>query len=477
MTIASASHNARWVAIAQVSKIGTQLIGLFIFSRLLGATEYGLMALAMTVINFSSVLLDLGTASAIIQKDEVKPALLDSIFYLNLAIAAVMFLIVLLASQWVVGYYQQPKLGTLLPFVSIVFLVNSLFIAQRALLEKESRFTTIAFIEVSGSWVGLALGVLAAFLTHSAYAIALQMVVTAVVTCGLYWRKSAWRPSARVQFGELKDILGFSANLSAFNLVNYFSRNSDRFIIGRYLGMSATGVYSLAYNIMLFPVQSMTFVATRAMYPVLSARKDDPAAVSSLYLRCVRTISFFSAPAMIGIWAVRTPLIHTFFGPAWAAAIPLLAWMALTGYVQSLLSSTGTVFMATGRTDLMLRVGTLGTILAVAAFLAGISGGLERLVLYYFIANLINFAVTFACVSWLLKITILRVIAATLPSLGAAAVMAIVIAVIDHFSGIESNLLRLALLVFCGAVSYALTIVLVSRGSLQDVKAIIGVKR
>jgi teichuronic acid exporter len=477
MTIASASHNARWVAIAQVSKIGTQLIGLFVFSRLLGASEYGLMALAMTVINFSSVLLDLGTASAIIQKDEVKPALLDSIFYLNLAIAIVMFMIVLISSHWVVGYYQQPKLGTLLPFVSVVFLVNSLFIAQRALLEKESRFTTIAFIEVSGSWVGLGVGVLMAFMTHSAYAIALQMVVAALVTCVLYWRKSSWRPSAKIQFVELRDILGFSANLSAFNLVNYFSRNSDRFIIGRYLGMAATGVYSLAYNIMLFPVQSMTFVATRAMYPVLSARKGDAPAVANLYLRCVRSISFFSAPAMIGIWSVRNPLIHTFFGVAWAPAIPLLAWMALTGYVQSLLSSTGTVFMATGRTDLMLRVGTLGTVLAVAAFLAGISGGLERLVLYYFIANLINFVVTFACVAWLLKISLLRIVGATLPSLGSAIVMALVIVAVDHFSGIESNVLRLALLVLCGALGYALTIVLVSRGSLQDVKAIIGVKR
>ncbi|WP_312651373.1 oligosaccharide flippase family protein, partial [Escherichia coli] len=81
-----------------------------------------------------------------------------------------------------------------------------------------------------------------------------------------FWFVSNWTPSFSFDKKDINDVLNFSGNLTLFNLVNYFSRKSDNMIIGHYFSTSILGAYSLAYRIMLFPLQSLTSVASRSLY-------------------------------------------------------------------------------------------------------------------------------------------------------------------------------------------------------------------
>ena len=96
-------------------------------------------------------------------------------------------------------------------------------------------------------------------------------------------------------------IVGFSANLAMFNFVNYFSRSGDSFIIGKYMSEAILGSYNLAYRIMLFPLQSLTYVATRSLYPVLSREQDNNDKIIATYNDCVFVIVMITAPLMSGI--------------------------------------------------------------------------------------------------------------------------------------------------------------------------------
>ncbi|WP_251268608.1 oligosaccharide flippase family protein, partial [Enterobacter hormaechei] len=91
---------------------------------------------------------------------------------------------------------------------------------------------------------------------------------------------------------DIKSIFSFSSNLIGFNIINYFSRNSDQIIIGRFFSADLLGQYSLAYRIMLFPVQNITFVLTRSLYPLLSRLQNDPKEAYKIYLKTLRAISF-----------------------------------------------------------------------------------------------------------------------------------------------------------------------------------------
>lgn len=148
---------------------------------------------------------------------------------------------------------------------------------------------------------------------------------------------------------EVKSILRFSSNLIGFNIINYFSRNSDQIIIGKFFNATLLGYYSLAYRIMLFPIQNITFVLTRSLYPILSRLQNDKKSSFDIYLNTLKTISIIIPPMMFGLAVVSKDFITVVFGEQWSPVSSILIWLAPTAILQSLISTTGSVFMSQGK--------------------------------------------------------------------------------------------------------------------------------
>ncbi|MEN3753690.1 oligosaccharide flippase family protein [Mangrovibacter sp. SLW1] len=162
-------------------------------------------------------------------------------------------------------------------------------------------------------------------------------------------------------------------------------------IIGRYMSESILGAYSLAYRVMLFPLQSLTFVAGRSLFPVLSKYQDDNQKIRKTYLDCVFIILLIVVPLMSGMAVLRESFVAIVFGKQWHLTAEILLWLAPTAIVQSVLSTSGTVFMAKARTDMLMTLGILSMILQVSAFVIGVQYNIITFAKLYFIANVINF--------------------------------------------------------------------------------------
>ncbi|MDZ4058012.1 MAG: oligosaccharide flippase family protein, partial [Polynucleobacter sp.] len=235
------------------------------------------------------------------------------------------------------------------------------------------------------------LAIVAALAGAGPYSLAFQAVSVAAMSTLQLWRASRWRPNGWYwRRAEVKEIWGFSGGLIGFNVVNYFSRNADSMIIGRVLDAATLGAYSLAYRLMLFPVQNMTHVATRALYPVFSRNQHDTKEIGRIYVRTLGVISTITAPLMAGIFALSVQLVDVFLGRQWELVSTLLFWLAPVGFIQSLVSTTGAIFMSLNRTDLLLKLGFLSAILQVSGFVLGVQWGAEGVAKIYLIANVIN---------------------------------------------------------------------------------------
>ncbi|UUZ55376.1 oligosaccharide flippase family protein [Massilia sp. H-1] len=116
----------------------------------------------------------------------------------------------------------------------------------------------------------------------------------------------------------------------------------------------------------------------------------DQAEVAALYLRTLGFISFLTAPLMAKPVQLRDPFVQVMLGPQWQTSVVLLAWLAPVGFIQSLVSSTGTVLMARGSTGLMLRLGIVGAVLQVGGVMIGAAWGIEGVAAAYLAANLVN---------------------------------------------------------------------------------------
>lgn len=383
-------NNAKWVSISQFGRILIQLLSLTVLTRLIPPSEYGLMAMGTVVVNLVLIVRDLGTASAIIQAKELDYSVVNSIFWLNVIMGVGLFIIIATLSPAISYFFDAPKLTMLLSLLALSFPLASIGSAHQALLERESKFKKIAAIELLAAVSGFVVAFVSAIHGGGAFSLALQLIVNSLFSSFLYYLLSAWRPSIKFSFSHLRSILGFSGNLTAFNLVNYFSRNADMIIIGHKYDVSILGAYSLAYRIMLFPLQSLTFVASRSLYPILSRHQEDLQKISKIYCQTIFVIMSITAPMMFGLAVLRDPFISVVFGQNWNAVPAILLWLAPTGFIQSILSCSGSVFMSLNRTSLLMKLGVCGAILQVTAFLIGSLYDIHIFVILYFLSNIVN---------------------------------------------------------------------------------------
>jgi PST family polysaccharide transporter len=386
----SAMSNARWLTLSQASRISLQLVSLFVLSRLLQPAEYGLLAMATVATNFAFLLRDMGTAAAVVQKENLTEQTTSTVFWLNVGMGMFLTLALIVAAPFLADYFRIDRLAPVLCLLAIVFPITSASAVHQSLLERRSGFKTLARIEIISSLVGLTVAITLAYLGFGVYSLVWNMLAAALCSSVQLWTASPWRPRKIWDVVELRALWGFSGNLTGFNFINFFARNADSMVIGRVLGSVQLGIYSQAYKVMMFPLQSMTYVAGRALFPVMSRQQADRGKMAQLYLRALRLIATLTAPMMAGLWLLREPFVAIALGAHWAQVPIVLAWLAPVGFLQSLLSTTGSVFMSTGRTDLLMRLGLLGTVLQVGSFFIGVHWGIEGVACCYLLANILN---------------------------------------------------------------------------------------
>jgi O-antigen/teichoic acid export membrane protein len=378
-----------WASISQGGRILIQFCGLIVLSRLLSASDLGVVALASIVTNFTMMLRDMGTSVAVIQRDELNDRLLATVFWFNIAIGAALGGLVVLVSIPVSVIFEEPKLQGILAALAICFPLGSIGAVHQALLERSFRFKTLARIELASSVLGLGLAILSAWNGAGAYSLVLSTIVTITVSSVLLWTVSSWRPKVAWAWDEFRSLRQFSDNLVGFQIVNYFGRNADTMLIGRFLGAEPLGWYNMAYRLMLFPVQNLSAVIGRALLPVLSRTQKEPEVLRSIYLNAISTIALITCPLMVGLWVLREPFVLAVLGSDWETVPAVLAWLAPVGLAQSLVSPVGLLYLATGRTDVMVRAGFLASVVTVAGMLIGLQWGYVGVAAGYALANVV----------------------------------------------------------------------------------------
>jgi len=385
----SVSSAAGWAGASQAGRTALQFATTVILARLLAPGDYGLMAMALAIAALGAVFRDLGTGTAIIQRTGLDDRLINGIFRLNLALGLALSILCIAGAGPFAQLLGEPRLAAVLVLMSPIFLVSSVGVVPQALLERESRFKDLAGIELAAAALAASVAVAAAALGLGLYALVAQTLTTITASSVLLFLRSRWRPRRGGSISDVRPLLTFSSNLFTFNSLNYVHRNADAFLVGRFLGAVDLGFYSVGYKVVLFPLQNFTFVLARVLLPAYSRQQSNPAEVSRHYLHSLGSITFISAPLMALIWAVREPFVEALLGPQWLRAAGVIAWLAPVGLLQSMVSTSGSVLSAFGRTDLLRNLGLAGVPMLVGSFAVGLPWGIEGVAAAYCAANLL----------------------------------------------------------------------------------------
>ena len=380
---------------AGASQWGRQLLGLattIVLARLLEPSAFGLYSLAMVWIGLCALCVDFGLGTALIQKKSLSYEELNGVFWLGLALSVSLVAIVWYASPAVGRLSGDVRISPLLRALSLTLVGTALSSVHQALAARAIDFRKIAHIELMSTAGGSVAAVTWATITGSVWSLVLQSLVAALLSAALYWREAKWFPSVRIAKMRVGGLLPFSSNLAGFNVVNFVARNVDNLLIGRFLGAESLGYYSLAYRIMLFPLQNISSVLGRVMFAVLSSVQDDDRRVREGFNRLSKYVALVTCPLMFGVLVFVGDAVATVFGDRWAPVAALLRILALVGMAQSLGTNVGVIYMTKGRTDMMFRWGVAATAVITVSIVLGLQWGLLGVALGYLAANVVVFA-------------------------------------------------------------------------------------
>ena len=161
------------------------------------------------------------------------------------------------------------------------------------------RFGKLAVIEVAAMLNGVVAAIISAWYGAGYWALVIMQLVMAVsITIGV-WFACDWRPGLPKRGTGVRRMLAFGRNITGFNLINYFARNSDKILVGRFCGSGILGLYSKAYNLLMLPISQICGPLTSVAVPALSRIQDDPKRYTSYYTKLILLISFISMPLMV----------------------------------------------------------------------------------------------------------------------------------------------------------------------------------
>lgn len=445
-----------WSVVSQVGAQALMFLTTVVLARLLSPREFGLLAMITVITSFAKVFADMGFSSALVQKQDVRPEHWSSVFWLNLGIGLLLTLIFMMGAPILAHFYSEPMLFPLTLFISTNFLIGSLTIVQKTMMIKSLDFRSLSVVDITAMAISGIVAIMMAYAGAGVWSLAVQAVLLSVVSAILLWKLAKWRPSFIFEWAAIKDLLGFSLSLFGSTLLNYWVRNLDYLLIGRFIGSQSLGVYRNAYQVMLFPLANVSRVISRVMFPSLSLVQQDKARVKHLFLRMTRTIALVTFPMMTGLFVVVEPFVLTLFGSQWSAMIPILQIFCLVGLMQSLGTLNGNLYLSQGRADLQFRVGLFLKMNGILGIVIGLRWGALGVAIGYATASLINSFPSFFFAGRLVNLTYWEVWRRLLGTLTCALIMAAAVWGLGLLLPAQwSNWLRLAVQVLLGMLLYS----------------------
>jgi O-antigen/teichoic acid export membrane protein len=179
----------------------------------------------------------------------------------------------------------------------------------------------------------------------------------------------------------------FGSSITGFRTINYFARNADNILIGRFQGAQALGVYSIAYRLLLMPIQQINTPVTSVAIPTLSRLQSEPKKYASYYYKALLMITTISMPLICFLFADADVLVKLLLGNQWEGAVPLFRILSPAAFVGTINVSLGWAFISLGRVDKQLRQGFIASIVTVTGFFVGVQWGVTGVAVAYSITQ------------------------------------------------------------------------------------------
>lgn len=457
---------AQGVAWTTMQNVGMQAISLgvfFLLARLLHPEAFGLVALAVVFIDFVALFLSYGLPEAIVQRHTLDQEHLDTAFWVILGAGIVLTLLGIASAGPVAALFKQPQLKSIIRWLSLSFFLRSLSQVQVAILRRQLALKIIATRSMVAGFVGGATAVIMALLGFGVWSLVGRQLIIELVSVLILWPACNWWPGLKFSIRHGKELFGFGVSMMGGNILNFFNRRTDDFLIGYFLGPVALGYYTVAYRLLLIMTQLWGQIVGSVAFPAFSRVQKELERLREMFYSATRLTSLVAFPAFLGIFALVPELVPTLFGQQWAPSIPVMQVLTFIGLLHAVLFFQYTVMAGVGKPSWYLGLQVMITVANVIGFLIAVRWGIVAVAISYVIVAYLFAPLSVWLVYRLIEIDLLRYLRLFLPAATGSLVM---LAFIFSLKLSLTNLVPLQFLltgcIVMSALAYAVTIRLVA---------------
>ena len=363
---------------------------MIIMARILTPADYGLVGMLAIFIAVSQSLIDSGFSQALIRKQDRSEIDNSTVFYFNIGVGIVLYLILFFASPLIASFYNEPLLIPITRVVGLSLVFNSLAVVQRALLTINLDFKTQAKASFVGAVISGAIGISMAYTDFGVWAIVWQQISNLAIVTILLWILSHWKPIWAYSWKSFRELFGFGSKLLASGLLDTVFRNLYLIVIGKFFKASDLGYYTRAQQFTDFASSNVTGIFQRVTYPVLCTIQNDNTRLSDVYRRLLKTSAFIIFPLMMGLAAVAKPMVVCFLTKKWLFSAVLIQVLCFAQMWYPVHAINLNLLQVKGRSDLFLKLEIIKKIITVIILCLTLPFGLISMCLGMIASSIIS---------------------------------------------------------------------------------------
>ncbi|MCT8388164.1 lipopolysaccharide biosynthesis protein [Leuconostoc lactis] len=385
-----------WSVIGQYGRIISALIINMILSRILTPEEFGQVAMITVFITFFQLMTEAGFGPAIIQQKDFKDRDFSSLFNISVIFAIVFAIAFGIFGYGIASFYSSEEYVYFSWLLSLVILFSGMQIVPNAMLLKRKKFKIVNLISLVVTIISGSAGIAFAVLGMGVYALIYSSILNALLTFILITKISSIRLAKRFDISSLRKIWFFSKNQFGFNFINYFARNADNLLVGKFMSADALGNYNKSYQLLMYPVTIFGGVITPILQPILSDYQDDVEVIRSVYFKLVKVLALITVPFSIFLVFSSREIIFVMFGSQWKDAVLPFSILATTVWIQVIGSTAGAIFQSRNKAKDLFITGSFSAFVIVTLIIIGvIFGTIKSVAICVALAYFWNFVQSF----------------------------------------------------------------------------------
>jgi O-antigen/teichoic acid export membrane protein len=440
-----------WKLLERGGTQGIQFLIQIVLARLLAAEQFGTIAIVMVFINIAQVFVQSGFNTALIQKKDADDVDFSSVFYLSLALAGILYLIIFLSAPIIARFYKDDILVPVIRVLSLTLFFGTLNSIQNAYIARNLMFkklfkSSLGAIIISGSF-----GLFAAYQGLGVWALVVQQLTNQMTISIIMWFTVKWRPKFIFSIARVKDLFSYGWKLLASSLLNTLYLEIRTLFIGRMYTSSTLGYYNRGQQFPKVIVSNIDGSIQSVMLPTLSAHQDDKKKVKDMMRRAIMTSSFLIFPMMIGMAVVAEPLVKIVLTDKWLPAVPFLQIFCISYALIPIHTANLQAINAMGRSDIFLRLEVVKKLLGLVILGISLPFGVYAIAIGQVISAIISTFINVYPNKHLLNYSYREQWADIMPSLVLAVIMGITVYMFNLINIAAWKVLGLQLVVGVGS--------------------------